>query len=330
MGVDSLFDIAAEGMDVAADVAIAVGGSLKEAEMKKRRKNKNRFLLSIVVILILSMILIYARWIFFNGGVEGFSLIVDEISYIGLFLITAFALLLMLGAGIAIKMNKENKPLNKIIIFVVISLAAAGVITYAFSSETSSYVELIPIFGLASGLCLMFFLLFNKTGDRLPHGLINFGNAFLIRVCIPMMPILIIFLGAMQGKFGYKSVFLSETKASILTLFGDGMMSVKFYEVIQQMFNIGVQRPDFWIGLTLLIFIVLLYFAIRTAFFGEGFPYERVNPEQHMPAQYFIDKANDKFLSKEDLDAFERNKLRLNKKALDKYEKEESLNKEIQ
>ena len=190
----------------------------------------------------------------------------------------------------------------------------------------SEPLKTIPLIAFIFGIILMFIMLFDKMKKRKLYGIVHLGNAILMRIAIPMMPVWIIFLGAMSSKYNYTSVFLIEVNKS-LGLNGEligGVIGVGFYKVIEKIFNVGVNRPDLWICLTIAILLVLIYWAFREAFFSEKWPYGcEDDPEGSKESQYFIDETDDKFLSKEDLAAFSKGKLRLNKTYLDKLKKKE-------
>ena len=327
--VDDLIDIAIGGLEVAGDLAIAVGGESAKEEKAKRKKN-SKFPIVIGLALILTISFFLLRWGIYR---DSMVMIVDEFGYIGFVLILLVATGLVIGMGILNTLKKKNKPINKMIIFIFLAAVSSGVVLWGLGLEGLNLGDenpfyIIPIYAITFGMTLLFFLLFAKMGDRKAVGLTRMGSAFIIEVAAPMMPLWIIFLGAMQSKHGYVSIFLREVQTQIYTLLGDGVLGEAIYGTVRILFNLGNNNPQLWIWLIPITLVVLIYMALRKAFFGEKWPYIFEHPDRNMPAQFFIDQANDKFLSKEDLDAFKRNKLRLSKTALDKYENEESLNNE--
>lgn len=160
-------------------------------------------------------------------------------------------------------------------------------------------------------------LVTTAEGDVKLDKLFNLPIELLLRFFIPMMFICLVVLGAMQGKYGYNSVFLEEVELKMFWL-GE-LFSGAIYGIVELIFNMASARPNLFLFISSAITLYLLYSTIRHAFWGDRWPFN-VEDENEEGAQYYVDEADDKFLSKEDLDGFKRGKLRLQKKYLDGYE----------
>lgn len=332
--IDDLIDVAEPVAEAAGELALAIGGSAEKEEREKRKKKKHRLVAPIIgIILILGLLYLqFWRW----GLFKEFSLVIDEVGYVGaiISLAGAVGILLIFGLFMLFKerQKKKNKPLKRIYFLLVFSLLSTAMVVYLNYEDFnfSEPLKTIPLIAFIFGITLMFIMLFDRMKKRKLHGIVHLGNAILMRIAIPMMPVWIIFLGAMSGKYNYPSVFLMEVNKSLGSTggaiggaIGGGFHNI-IYKIVEKIFNVGVNRPDLWICLTIAILLILIYWAFREAFFSEKWPYGcEDDPEESEEAQYFIDETDDKFLSKEDLAAFSKGKLRLNKTYLDKLKKKE-------
>lgn len=323
--VDELIGVVAE---VTGDIALAVGGSAAKEE-KERRKKKHGWKLPVFILILVIGLTCFQLWRF--GMIEEFGLIIDEVGYFETVKLVGgiLGMILIFGLSFLYKYRREkaNKPLKRIYFLLVTSGILTSIMIYLTYTDLdfSKPLQFIPFIAFIFGIILMFILLFDRMREGKINKIPHIFSSFIMRLTIPMMPVCIIFLGAMSSLYQYPSIFLEEVRKGI-GINGKhigGIIGDAFYGVVEDIFNLGVARPKFWIGLSLATFIILLYFAIRKAFFSEEWPYNYKDIDEEKEAQYFIDQSADKYLSNEDLECFNRGKLRLNKTVLDKLEKAE-------
>jgi len=288
--VDDLIDLA--GGMVGDETLIA-----SKTEEKKEKKKKGYPSIIILVSLLLIAVF-FVRWVLVYKGNGGMAkLVFDEWSYIGLVGLISATLVVLLFFGIAIYFKNKDIKLKKIYIFLFISALLTGIGIWAVFPENLTLLQLIPLTAFIFGISLMFLLLYDKLGDITVNKIIQFPVQLIIKVLILLMPFWIIFLGAMQGGYGYESVFLQEAQQGI-DKFAGGILGDTIYRIIEILFTMGSNRPGLFLFICFAAFLVLIYNTIRSHFFKENFPY---------PTEY---------LSKEDLEAFKKEKLRLKKKYL--------------
>jgi len=324
--MDEILEIATEA---AGELAIAVGGSAARKEKEERRKKKFSLVAPIISIILTLGILYLFIWRL--GMIKDFGFIFDEIGYLQAIKMLGLGLSILLIVGLFMmfknKQKENNKPLKRIYFLLIFSALLTALMVFALYQDIDFTIPMsfIPLIVFTFSIIFMFIMVFDRMKERNLNGIVHMGNALLIRIAIPMMPIWIIFLGAMSSKYNYTSIFLIEYSKGVGingTVIG-GILGKSLYEVFEKIFNMGAARPSLWIFLTIASLLVMIYLGIRTAFFSESWPYGcEEDPESNVKAQQFIDESNDKFISEEDLDAFNRGKLRLNKIYLDNLEED--------
>jgi hypothetical protein len=168
----------------------------------------------------------------------------------------------------------ETKTEVHTIIFKILlcSLAALFSVWNMFSE---SMFNNIYIFVLAFGLCYMFFSLFAIMKYETLSRLVSFPLTLVFRFIIPMMPIVLILLGSIQGMYPSNSTFLTDTAKvfgtdTYVEINNGGSLGMIFgygcYKLVSTIYLLGESRPVFMFILCILSTLILLYVAIYKHF----------------------------------------------------------------
>ena len=309
-------------MDIGADAlqlgieAVAISKINPDTETPELKKKKKVGLISGIVMIILMVGLIYImfwRWDIFNEvGVDAFGITALLIAF-------GIALVVVIVIGIASYIKTRNKHIKKIYVLIALSgICTVFIISMLYTElDYSNPLQFIPIIAFTFGITLLFFMLFSKMNQVKLNKFVNLPLHLLIHFFIPMMFVCILFLGVMQGYYGYESVFLYEAEVNLLHIFGE-VMGGGLYGIIEIIFNLGATKPSLFLFISAAVTLFLLYSSLRSGIWGEHWPYvSMIEKYVDYDAQHFIDSTDDTFLSKEDIESFNRGKLRLKKEEED-------------
>ena len=92
----------------------------------------------------------------------------------------------------------------------------------------------------------------------------TFIIGFMIKVCIPMLILLIIMLGAYQAKYNYPDTFNLQISDSA-EIFGNAM-KVAYNDTVLLLYNIGQGNPDLWVWLPIAAFFLMVLWLLFDTF----------------------------------------------------------------
>ena len=261
----------------------------KEKKKFKEEIRKPSFWLIISICAILILLLFYTYFIRFDyldlSELEGLStndliiLIIEIVLiFVGLIVVALFR-----------KSKKEDmKSIKKhIYLLIISSLCATFVFITTIAAEIVTSIQNgIVIFAFLIGITWMFFELFSYLPEWRFNQLIHFPYYLVTVFFIPMVPILIIFLGAIHGKYNYSSTFLVDVQVAFVKF---GILGSPFSKVVDILYNLGEGRPEWMIFLTIAAGLFLLYLTFKYSFYIEKKKWEE--NEENAPAEYFIEEA---------------------------------------
>jgi len=264
--------------------------SLKEKRKKKDSDNKSKIksiiasVLSTVFVLIIVGLLMYWRVyrLFTPEEIDMIKEIYNSMTMHTVLALVGAILFYVFGFSMYFYYRKKNKDseiktnTHKYIFKILIESICVLFVVWGMFTENILYN--IYIFSLAFGLMFMFFELFSRLKSVTLNKITSFPLAFIFRFCIPMMPILIILLGVVQGMYPSDSIFLSETSrvfgADTMIDISDGgsfggIVGYVGYRVVSILYNMGESRPMFMLGLCALAALILFYLTIYKHFIKE-------------------------------------------------------------
>jgi hypothetical protein len=173
----------------------------------------------------------------------------------------------------------------------------------------------------------MIFQFFNRF-KFFPERIFKFVFDFIVTVCIPMLFLLVILLGAYQAKYGYDDIFRSQISANADKF--ANVMRDAYEKLITAFYDIGQSNPNLWIWLPIAAFFVMTLILLYTTFTRpikkeedksaqeiineaikediEENEYE-TGKKQRSPAQRFFKRINDFMKSKKEKEKEEQEKI---------------------
>lgn len=161
--------------------------------------------------------------------------------------------------------KKKRKEFRVELIFVTIDLLMTGLfVNYNWKQITSAGL-LLGIAEVAAFFAIVWmgFELFNRF-SFLPKKIFAFITGFLIKICVPMLFLLIIMLGAYQAKYSYTDTF-RESIWNNSMLFGDNMRLV-YFNLVTTLYNVGQANPDLWVWLPIAAFVLMTLWLLISTF----------------------------------------------------------------
>jgi len=189
--------------------------------------------------------------------------------------------------------KKKKKEIRIDVIFLIIDIIMTGNFIYFNKEQLASTGILWAVAEVATFFAIVWFgFEFFHRFRFFPERIFRFVIGFFVQVCIPMLFLLIIMLGAYQSKYGYDDLFRdqiginSEKFASV--------MQDAYYKLITTFYNIGQENPDLWIWLPVAaLFIMTLWLLYRTFTKTE-------KKDEDKSAQEIIDESLREQLEEED------------------------------
>jgi len=251
---------------------------ISEEERKKKKKNLTiKLSLSIIISLALFASLYHKFKMFglLESFYTSFGIFPTVLSAIIIFLIM-FGLLFSLFSAAAKKgkedgekvkvdyekKEKEEKPkISREITNLIISAIMTGFLIYSeivnVGNGNLKWLSILLTFGITYTFCEIF----SYTPKWALKNIAMWGGNFVIKVAIPSMFLIIILLGAINGRYYPDSIFTSEVSKSIFNV--TETMSGIFYEAFYdklflQLYNLGFTRPDLWIYLSTAAILILI------------------------------------------------------------------------
>lgn len=153
----------------------------------------------------------------------------------------------------------------------------------------------------------------SEKENKTPYSIISYIIVpVMFYFCIPMMFVIIVFLGSLQAQFGYNTTFLNESRENIELAASSATTAAM--DLIIKIYNLGRNKPVFYMWLCVGAMIFLLLQALRR---GKEQYAEDVDPQQ------LLDELDYKDLSKKDLEEIDMLvKGKMRKKYIDEIEKE--------
>lgn len=250
----------------------------REEEEKNNKKKKRALIISLVISL-LAVILFHLR---LGLGKLGFMELMSPngtwtwgytVLLVALFFIF-FVIVFLFSKGI-FKIKKEQeytedekkkrKEFRVELVFLTIDLIMTGLFVNYNWEQISSAGILLGIAEVAAFFAIVWmgFELFNRF-SFLPKKIFAFITGFLIKICIPMLFLLIIMLGAYQAKYGYTDTFRENIWNNSM-LFGDNMRLV-YYNLISTLYNVGQANPNLWVWLPIAAFVFMTLWLLISTF----------------------------------------------------------------
>lgn len=244
----------------------------KQQDIKEEDKKKKHSLLTSFIIAILGTLLFHLR---FGIGRYGFMPELTGFGYTALVLtmfFIFFILAFLFSKGIfklRHEMTEEERKKRKEgrieIIFIFIDLLMTGLFVKLNWGNISAAGIMWGIAQVAAFFAVVWlvFELFNRF-KFFPKKIFEFIIGFLIKVCVPMMFLLIIMLGAYQAKYSYQDVF-KMTIWDNANVFAEHMRTA-YMKIVLTLYEIGQSNPDLWIWLPIAAFFVMTFWLLIRTF----------------------------------------------------------------
>jgi len=229
----------------------------------KNKKNKKYSLISSIIVAVIVAVIFHIRYGVRDALIKLFP--ENEWAYYALLLtvfFVAFTITFLFSKGVfKIKREKsldEQKRRKEFItegIFLVIDFLMTGSYVY-FNLEYLQSVGLmwaIAQIAIFFGIVWVIFELFNHF-KFFPGKLLSFFSAFLFKVCIPSLFLIIILLGAHQAKYGYLDIFREQVILSSQN-FGT-IMADTYNKIVFTFYDLGQSNPDLWSWLPIVAIIM--------------------------------------------------------------------------
>jgi phosphate/sulfate permease len=209
--------------------------------------------------------------------------------------------------------RKQKRKKAVTIVFLIISLIMTGLyVSYNYEQLLEwGLIKAVPAIAFFFGLIFMSLELFSFIKPSIFEKMVRLPWNLLIKVVIPMMPFVIILLGAIQAWYPSSYPFLDETTRSFRSAMF--VLSDALQKVVVTLFNLGLNNPYLWFALTIGAFIVLIYLVVKDIFV------EPEKDEDDVDAQEMINKAIEH--EKDKLETIESWELKKKEKKLKWYEK---------
>lgn len=309
-------------------------------KMNEEEKNKRKVKRSIIISVIIALLTTIYFHIRLGLGVDGFmELMGPSWGYTILLVAIFFAVfvamfLLFKGAGkVKVELTEEEKKRRKSIrvefIFFLIDAGMTGLFVRLNWKQITAGGTLLGIAEVAAFFAIVWFVFeFFNHFKVFPERIFKFIIGFFIKVCIPMLFLLIILLGAYQAKYGYDDLFRSQIQHNA-NIFAENM-KIAYENVITAFYDIGQSNPNLWIWLPIAAFFVMTLWLLYSTFTRpekkddqksaqeliqeavkedeEEQAYERGEKKRPMLHNFF-DKLNNAMKSKEDKEKEEKEKL---------------------
>ena len=179
--------------------------------------------------------------------------------------------------------DKKKKDRTKFteFIFLAIDLLATGSFVYINWANLTAQGIMMSIAEVAVFFAIvwMIFELFNHF-KMFPGAILTFIAKFMVTVCIPMLLLLIIMLGAYQAKYNYEDIFTPAVIKSATTL-GDAMENA-YLNLVFTLYNIGKSNP-IWTWLPIAAFFLFTLILLITTFT------KKEKTDEELSAQELID-----------------------------------------
>jgi len=249
----------------------------KDDEQNNDKKKKRSLLLSLIIA-VLGVIFFHLRMGIGPLGVMHFWSINGHwewgytVFLVALFFIF-FAIAFLFSKGIfKIKKKelneeekKQRKGMSAEIIFLIIDFLMTGLFIKLNWEQISTAETMVAIAEVAAffGIVWLGFELFNRF-QLLPKRIFSFIAGFLIKVCAPMLLLIIIMLGAYQAKYSYEDIFRPAIGHSA-DIFAENMR-IAFYNIIISLYDIGQSNPNLWIWLPIAAFVLMTIWLLWDTF----------------------------------------------------------------
>jgi hypothetical protein len=171
--------------------------------------------------------------------------------------------------GIKVELTPEEKQKKKSvrvdIIFLMIDLLASGLFIKINWEQLKTAGTFLAIAEVAAFFAIVWFgfEFFNRF-KFFPDRIFKFMMGFFVKVCAPMLVLLVILLGAYQAKYGYDDVFRLQIQENSLK-FANIMQDV-YFKLITTLYDIGQSNPNLWIWLPVAAFFVMTLLLLYSTF----------------------------------------------------------------
>jgi len=262
---------------------------LKNLEPEKKKGIKS-FLLTIIISI--AIVAIIAGLFYFEiyrsmppeaiediknviSGLDGWGIF----GIIGAIVFYITAILLFFHYRDKYKKGEASEGVSKLILKILIcSFLALMASSSLFVKDNIAYDFYVWI--IAFALCFAFFELFSLFNFDIFKKIANFPLTLIFRFFVPLMPILIIVMGAITGLYSIDSTFLTNVgnvfgSTSYVDISDGGSLGAMFgyacYNIVETLYTLGYDRPQFMLILCLAASLWLLYLAFYRHFI-KGIP----------------------------------------------------------
>ena len=125
------------------------------------------------------------------------------------------------------------------------------------------YVKSAASVALFFGLVYIILDCFNNV-KWVPEKLTKLPYLFMIKVFIPMLPLLIIVLGAFNGLYKYQDTFLADSEKGLV--WAGQIFSSVLFKCVTILYGLGRDHPRLWLGLVAGAIIILIYWTVKGLF----------------------------------------------------------------
>ena len=269
----------------------------------ENRKKKSVLIGAVIFALIVTLIshikfgLGNYGWIEMMGSTWGYSvllMVVFCVSFIEMFI-------LFKGVNVkVVKVSEEEKQKKKSvrvdIIFLMIDLLASGLFIKINWEQLKTAGTFLAIAEVAAFFAIVWlgFEFFNKF-RFFPDRIFKFIIGFFVKVCAPMLVLLVVLLGAYQAKYGYDDLFRSKIQENAVK-FATIMQDV-YFKLITTLYDIGQSNPNLWIWLPVAAFFVMTLLLLFSTFTRPE-KKDEDKSAQEIINEVFIEQTEEEFYEK--------------------------------
>lgn len=308
-------------------------------DLKNKQKEDKKKTVKIIIALIFSALatlilhlklkLLFTDILELSPGEFLFNFTLGYIAILLTFFLVFFLVLIFAGKiskGVTVKRveltedeKRRKKQIRVEIVFIILDLLMTSSFVGLNWEQLKNTHILLAIAEVAAFFAIVWFgfEFFNRF-KFIPQKIFSFVYKFVTLVCIPMLFLLTIMLGAYQVKYNYADTFTPQLAETSIK-FGNYMSQV-YYKSVSILIDIGRSNPDLWIWLPIAAFFVMTLILLFATFTKKEKKDEEMNAEElielslkeeaeriafennpNKPLIYnFVMKLKDKFTSKED------------------------------
>lgn len=263
----------------------------KNEEDKDVKKKKGSVIAALIFSILLTL-LVHIRFGIGNDGIMetmgapwGYNVLLIAIFFASFSFWFLFSKgILRIRTDLTDEEKKNRKAFRVEAIFVIIDLVMTSLFVKYNWEQISSAGTMWAIAEVAAFFAIVWFIFefFNKF-KFFPERIFKFVIGFFIKVCIPMLFLLIILLGAYQSKYGYDDLFRSQisTNSEKFAV----VMQDAYSKLITAFYDIGQSNPDLWIWLPIAAFIIMTLWLLYDTFT------RKTKTDEDKTAQEIIDET---------------------------------------